>query len=125
MEIQIKILPSFSSGFIAELSDEDEKYTLSYEGDINPEENIYTDKIQKNKIFLTQPEWKSLLKELQGIITIIPEDIIGLDGTRYEITIENGFNKHHFSIWELMKEKHPLRNFIMSIDDIIKDKTHE
>lgn len=125
MEIQIKILPSFSSEFTAELSDEDEKYTLSYEGGIHAEENIFTDKMQNNKIFLTQPEWNSLVKELKGCITIIPENIIGLDGTRYEITIENGFNKHHFSIWELMKEKHPLRNFIMSIDAIIKDKTHE
>jgi len=33
------------------------------------------------------------------IFTIVPESVIGLDGTNYELVIERGFNKIQFNWW--------------------------
>ena len=79
---------------------------------------------RKIKFSLPKERFHDIIKELlESRIPAIPEYIMGLDGTFYEISIENGFNYAHYQWWSKPPEGwEKLEEFVERILVIVRER---
>lgn len=68
---------------------------------------------------LTPAQWEHFMSLLRVTINLVPEEVMGLDGTTITLSVEAGNNCNTIKCWGCQNENHPLHPFIKAVEEFL------
>lgn len=124
LHIIIEITPSFGLPLKIQIFEEKDTYVLQYQGNIQYEKTDLYGKEYDKSYQISKDEYNALVGNVDKIsLNITPNFAMGLDGTTFKVTFQNGFNQTRFCWWEdPAKNWEELNNFIKRVIGFISKK---
>lgn len=78
-----------------------DSYILEHKGDIDQEKFTLPGDEVERRFQISKDEYDRLLNGIDNMsLNAVPECVMGLDGTTYELIFDNGLNTAHYRWWQ-------------------------